>query len=510
MSTAKRVITNTSYLYLKMGITVFISLYTTRLILNSLGASDFGIFNIIGGAIGMLGFLNSTLANATQRFISYAEGKGSYIEKCKIFNISLIIHSLIAGLTAIILIGVMYPLFDGILNIEANRIFAAKIVYLSLVFSTVFTIINVPYDAVINSHENMLYYSIVGIFEAVLKLAVAFACVYTSADKLILYGVLMAIIPVVTLSIMVIYCHKCYEECRFQPKKYFDIYLVKQIASFSGWNLLTAVSSLFSAQGIGIVLNHFFGTVLNASQGVAQQINGQLSSFATNMLRALNPVIQKKAGSNEDDQMNRITIAGCKFSTYLVLLFAIPFILEMPYILKIWLKNVPEWATLFCILQLFQTIICQMASSAATGVYAKGDIKGYAVYKSLMNFSPIVITYIAFKLGGSPIWLYLPMIIVWSIGGDIVIIWYAHIKCHLSIKDYFKNVIIPISAVTISMLAFGVIILWSMEQGFFRLIFTFTMTTLGMVTSILLFGLSCDERIYLQTSYKLVLNKFRR
>lgn len=510
MSTVNRVVKNTGYLYMKMGVTVLISLYTTRLILNSLGASDFGIFNILGGAIGMLGFLNSTLANATQRFMSYTEGKGCHIEKCKIFNVSLIIHIFIAGLTLILLLGAMYPLFDGILNIEPNRVFSAKVVYLSLVFSTVFTIINVPYDAVINSHENMLYYSIVGIFEALLRLAVAIACVYTSVDKLMLYGVLMALIPVISLSMMIIYCHKHYEECRLHLRKYYDIDLVKQIASFSGWNLLTAVSSLFSAQGIGVVLNHYFGTILNASQGIAQQINGQLSSFSANMLKALNPVIQKNAGMNDEEQMNRITIAGCKFSTYLVLVFAIPFIIEMPCILKLWLNNVPEWAVLFCVLQLIQTIICQMASSAATEVYAKGDIKGYAVYKSVMNFLPIVITYIAFKFGGSPLWLYLPMIIVWGIGGNMVIIHYAHTKCNLSIHHYLNEVVLPVFLVTLVMIMFGSITLLSFRPSLLRLISTCCMTTFGMLISILLWGLSYDEKQYLKMLCASVLDKYRK
>lgn len=494
MSTAKRVIKNTGFLYIKMGITVFVSLYTTRLILASLGSSDFGIFNVVGGAIGMLGFLNSTLANATQRFMSYAEGEGNIDKKKEIFNVSISLHLIIAGITGLILLSIMPFLFDSVLNIEPNRIVAAKIVYSSLIISTLLTIINVPYDAVMNAHENMLYYSIIGVFESFLRLAIALACVYSSSDKLIVYGVLMACIPFVTLSIMKVYCHKKYEECVLQPRKYWDLKLVKTIASFSGWNFLTAISSLFTAQGMGLVLNHFYGTRLNAAQGIANQLNGQLSAFSVTMLKALNPVIVKNAGAGNIDAMNRTTMAGCKFSALLIMLFAVPFMFEMPYILSLWLKNVPEWTVTFCVLQLVQTIICQMANPAATAVYAQGDIKGYAIYKSIMNILPLFLSFVSFKFGASPIWLYIPMIVVWAIGGDIVIVMYAQKKCALKIADYLTTVCKPIASVCSCMVLFGMAVCLFFETGLFRLILTFVLTTMGLLVGMYFFGMNNTEK----------------
>ena len=494
MSTSTRVIKNTGFLYVKMGITMFVSLYTTRLILASLGASDFGIFNVVGGAIGLLGFLNSTLANATQRFMSYAEGEGVLENKKKIFNISISLHIIIAIATAILLFGVMYPLFNGVLNIPTERLFAAKIIYLSLIFSTLLTIVNVPYDAVMNAHENMLYYSIIGVFESLLRLGVAFACVYTSSDKLILYGVLMAIIPLITLSIMKVYCHRKYEECVLAPFKYWETVTVKKIASFSGWNFLTAISSLFSAQGLGLVLNHFFGTRLNAAQGIANQLNGQLSAFSVTMLKALNPVIVKNAGAGNIDAMNRTTMAGCKFSALLIMLFSVPFMFEMPYILSLWLKNVPEWTVTFCILQLVQTIICQMANPAATAVYAQGDIKGYAIYKSIMNILPLFLSFISFEFGASPIWLYIPMIVVWAIGGDIVIVRYAQKKCALKIADYLTTVCKPVASVCCCMVLFGMAVCLFLETGMLRLVLTFVLTTMGLLVGMYFFGMNNTEK----------------
>lgn len=507
MSTATRVIKNSGFLYIKMGITVFISLYTTRLILASLGESDFGIFNIVGGAIGMLGFLNSTLANATQRFMSYAEGEGNLENKKKIFNVSISLHIIIALLTAILLLAAMIPLFNGILNIEPERILSAKIVYISLIVSTLLTIVNVPYDAVMNAHENMLYYSIVGVFESLLRLAVAFACVYTSGDKLIVYGILMACIPLVTLSIMKIYCHKKYEECSLDLKKYWDLNVVKRIASFSGWNFLTAISSLFSAQGIGLLLNHFFGTRLNAAQGVANQVNGQLSTFSATMLKALNPVIVKNAGSKDVEALNKATIAGCKYSPLIVILFAIPFIIEMDYIMDIWLKEVPEWTTIFCKMVLVQTVVCQLANPAATAVYGQGDIKWYAVWKSLMNVMPLFLTYIAFSLGGSPIWLYIPMIFIWAIGGDIVIITYAQKKCHLNIGFYIKKTVVPVIVIALAMYVIGIIPHIFIIGSLCRLVICTFSTTITMLIFIWIIALNNEEKLILMRLIQGLLRK---
>lgn len=494
MSTTTRVVKNTVFLYVKMGVTIFVSLYTLRLLLVSLGAADYGIFTIVGGAIAMLGFLNSTMANATQRFMSYAEGEGNIEHKKQIFNVSLVLHIMIALLTCLLLLVVFFPLFNGILNIQAERVFAAKIVYACLVFSTLLTIVNAPYDAVMNAHENMLYYSVIGIFESLLKLMIAFYCVYTSYDKLIVYGLLMAMVPLVTLTIMKVYCHRHYEECVISPRRYWDNSLVRRIASFSGWNFLTAVSSLFTFQGLGLVLNHFYGTVLNAAHGVAQQVNSQLSQFSVNMMKALNPVIVKNAGAGDYDMMNKATIAGCKFSTYIMLFFAIPLMVEMPYVLHLWLVDVPEWTMVFCVLQIVVGIICQLTSSASTAVYAQGNIKWYAIYKSIMNALPVLLAYLSFVLGGQPYWLYIPMIVIWGLGGDIVVVRYANIQCGLPTMCFLRSVVVPVLGVTSVMLIMGFSATYFFEDSFIRLLLSIVLTTVGMLVSLFTFGMTSEER----------------
>lgn len=472
MSTANRVIKNTGYLYAKMGITMFVSLYTTRLILNSLGASDFGIFNIVGGAIAMLGFLNAAMASATQRFMSYAEGEGIKSKQKSIFNVSFVLHILISLLVGIALLVAGNFFFNGILNIPPDRIFAAQVVYGSLIISTMFTVMTVPYDAVMNAHENMLYYAIVGIIESFLKLAVAFACVYTTSDKLIVYGILMACIPLITLTIMRVYCHKHYEECIIAPKRYFDKGLMKEMTSFAGWNFLGSASSMIGNYGNGIVLNHFFGTVLNAAQGIANQFNGQLSVLSNNMLKAVTPSISKSEGSGNRLKMLDIATISCKFSFSMLAFLAIPIIIEMPFIQKIWIKNVPEWAVLFTQLLLIRNLIEQLTISYGSAISAEGKIAKYNIYTSLLNLLPVSILYILFYLGYSPIMMYVLNISIFGILINIIRIYFVHKNCGLQYKEFTFGLFIPLLITFVTTFFLTYIPQLFLEEGWLRLLLT--------------------------------------
>jgi O-antigen/teichoic acid export membrane protein len=222
MEAAKRVAKNTGILYIRMAITVFISLYSTRLILAALGVSDFGLFNLVGGVISMLGFLNSSMAAATQRFISFAQGAGDQEKVKRIFNMSSLLHWGISILVLLLLEVAGYFFFHGILNIAPDRLEVAKLIYQFMVISTLFTVISVPYEAVITSHENMLVYAVMGVIEAVLKLGIAFYITYTGLDHLVMYGLLMVVLSVLLLIVKRIYCHRVYEECQLRVSQYFD------------------------------------------------------------------------------------------------------------------------------------------------------------------------------------------------------------------------------------------------------------------------------------------------
>lgn len=468
-------------MYAKMGITMFISLYITRLLLNSLGASDFGIFNVVGGAIAMLGFLNAAMAGTTQRFMNIAEGEGQPEKKKNVFNISIILHLAIAFILGLALLIAGYFFFNGILNIPSDRIDAAKVVYGSMIISTMFTVMTVPYDAVLNAHENMLYYAIIGIIESFLKLVVAFIVVYTLQDKLIIYGILMAAISVTVMLVMRIYCHRHYEECIIAPTQYWDRLLMKKMTGFAGWGLLNNATGMISQYGLGIVLNNFFGTILNAAQGVANQISGQLMVFSNNMIKAVAPVIAKSEGAGERQNMLNFSLLASKYSFLLLAFFAIPFILETPYILHIWLKEIPDWAILFVRLQLINSLIDQSTFMIGKTIEVQGDIRVYSQVRSLFNILPIILTYLFFSLGFPPYYLYIIWIIVGSGLGGAVRVLFAKIKCGLRYSDFVKRVLLPCLLITITMLLGGILPAYWLDDSLLRLLCVVCMTSISFI-----------------------------
>lgn len=493
-STANRVIKNTGFLYAKMGITMFISLYTTRLILNSLGASDFGIFNIVGGAIAMLGFLNAAMASATQRFMSYSEGEGNKEKQKIIFNVSFILHIAIAIIIGLALVVAGYILFDGILNIPQERIFAAKVVFGALIISTIFTIINVPYDAILNAHENMKYYALVGIFEALLKLAVAFICVYTVLDKLITYGILMACIPLVTLSIMKIYCHRKYRECILSPRQYYDKSVLREMTNFAGWNLFATSAAMITNNGVSIIMNMFFGTVINAAQGVANQICGQVMSLTTMMNKAISPVITKSEGQKEHERTLQMAGTSSKTLYFITSLLALPAIITMPDLLKLWLKNVPDYAVFFASVQLMISLCEQLTGGYATAINATGHIKGISIAKSVSKFAYLPLSYVLFKMGYSVIIAYSCLFIIQGlINGFCIPVHYTSKILNYKIFQYFRTILLPVSTTTFATLLAGYLVAGN-NNGWITVIVTISICAVVNSICFYLITLNGQER----------------
>ena len=456
MSTANRILKNTGWLYAKMAITMFVSLYTTRLILNTLGTSDFGVYNIVGGAITMLGFLNAAMAGTTQRFINFLEGSGNAEKKKVVFNVSIVIHTVLAILVGMGLVATGIILFNGILNIPDGRRFASIIVYGSMIISTMFTIAAVPYDAILNSHENMKYYAFVGVVESILKLMVAFICVYSVFDKLALYGILMACIPLITLTVERFYCHSKYEECRIAIKKYWDKSVVKEMAGFAGWNLIATAVTMVSNSGVGIVMNMFFGTVVNAAQGVSQQICGQLMSVTSIMAKAVNPVITKTAGAGDVRRLHRMAFTSSKVFFFLCSLFAIPAIITMPEIMKIWLRNIPEYAVFFAQCQLIIVLCEQLVSGLNTTIVATGKIRNTYIAKSIIRIAYLPLIYYMFSIGLSPVSSYIALVVMHGIINQLCFsTFFAYKLTGADWKKYSSNVFIRSISVFLFVLFIG-------------------------------------------------------
>ena len=416
MNSTKRIIINTFFLYGKMAITITVALFSTRIVLNELGVVDFGIFNLVAGVIGMLSFLNAAISASTQRYLSFYLGSGKINKLKAIFNSSILLH-LVIGLVVVVLLeigGVL--LFNGILDIPVIRINTAKIIFHFIVISTFFTINSVPFDAVINAHENMLFDAIVGILESLGKLSIAIWLIYTDYDRLIIYGLLFAILTILIQIVKGTYCYVKYEECHTKFKTYFQWVLFKDMFSFAGWNLFGALSGLGRNQGLAILFNLFYGVVVNAAFGIANQINGLINVFSLNMLKALNPQIVKSEGNGDRVRMLKLSMKASKFSFFLISFFAIPLIFEMPYILKLWLKIIPDYTIIFSQLTLIITLINQLSIGLQTAVQSIGKIKLYQTVVGGFLLLNLPISYFLLRFG-FPIYSPLISIIVIEIFG---------------------------------------------------------------------------------------------
>lgn len=471
MSTSGRIVKNTSFLYVKMIITTIISLYTARVFLNTLGASDYGLYTLVSGVIFMFGFLQDTLTRASLRYLCLYKAKEDIQNQKRVFSISVILHFAIALFILANLLFIEPFLFSGFLNIESDRVSAAKIVYNFMIVSFVFTVISIPYDSVLNANENMLYYSVVGIIESFLKLALAISLPYVCSDKLIFYSLILALITISSMIAKRIYCHMKYKECKFKLSL-FDRTISKGMVSYAGWNFLTSISSLISFNAIPVVLNMFFGTILNAAQGIAAQVNGVLTQFSTNMVKALNPTITKSGGGDDVGRMMMFAVTGSKLSFLILTFIAVPIIFECPYILKVWLVNVPEWATVFCVMLIIRSLLGQLEAVYADCIYANADIKSYCIVKSILNLLPLPLIYFSFKMGGAPYMVYVNMLICWEILGGIVIIYYNRKMYNLDINNYLKELLFPCLSLLGIECATGTVICMMMESSFSRLVLT--------------------------------------
>lgn len=403
----KRIAKNTFLLYIRMSITLVISLYTSRIVLQKLGVVDFGIYNVIAGMVSMFTFLNGTLASGTQRFITFALGENNFEKEQSTFSTTFIIHLFLALIIGIgIIIGGLYFL-DGKLKIPMSRIDAAYWVFYCCVITIVLNITQVPYMSSIIAHEDMSIYAYMSIFDAVAKLGVAFALVLTSSTEYLkLYALLLALVQMIDMLGYRAFCVYKYKECHY--KAIFDNKLLKQIFVFSGWNMLGCSAVLFNNQGFNMLLNVFYGPVINAARGIANQVNNVASQFVANFQTAVDPEIVKNYASDQINAMNSLIYNNAKFAGLLVLYIIVPLIVELPFILHLWLGKYPEQTVFFTRIILVQTLITSMGRSVVMGLHATGQMKMTNILAGGTLLMILPISYILLKLHMS---LYVIMII---------------------------------------------------------------------------------------------------
>ncbi len=508
MGAGNKVIINTGILYGRMLLTMGVSLYSTRLVLNALGSTDYGIFSLVAGVIAMLAFLNSAMATSTQRYLSFHQAKDDSTLLRKVFTNSLMLHVLI-GLIIVIFIEVAgLFLFNGFLNIPSNRIESAKFIYHFMAGSIFFSISVVPFIASLNAHENMIWIAFVSIIEALLKLGVALLLLNSQNDKLLMYGLLTALISLLILISHMIYCLKNYRECTLYKFWKFDKILIKEMTSFAGWNLFGSLCTLSRVEGFTILLNLFFGTVVNAAYGIANQVAGQLGFFSITMLQALNPQIMKSEGADNRERMLRLSLIASKFSFFLLAVIAIPIIFEMNLILKFWLKNVPEFTIVFCRLILIGTLINQLTIGLQSALQATGKIKFYQIVVGSLILLNLPIAYFLLKLG-YPAYSALISYIVIEFFACSFRIYFLKKVGGLSISDYFDKVIFREVIPVLS----SVFICYLITSNFscsYRFLITAAFSSTIFISSIYFVGLCEDEKEIINNTFLNLITKIKK
>ncbi len=397
-----------------MLFTIIIGLYTSRVVLKTLGVSDYGVYNVVGGIVAMLSFLNAAMVSASQRFISFELGTGNIARLKKVFCTSVFIHVAIALLILLVAETVGLWFLNTHMNIAADRIVAANWVYQCSIVTFMLTIISVPYDACIVAHEHMSTFAYISIAESVSKLLIVYVLMIVKADKLIVYAVLLALVALILRLTYQMYCRRHFQECRYHFL--FDRKLFLEMFSFAGWSIVGNLGFSFKDQASNIILNLFFGTVVNAARGVAMQVNGIINSFSSNFLMALNPQITKQYASGNEEESMKLVYEGCKFSFFLLLIITIPFMVNMQYLLRLWLGVVPQYTAQFLQLALVAALFNSMAGPLVTAMQATGKIRDFQIVICIVMLSELPLAYAILKLGGKPYMAMYPTILVSFIG----------------------------------------------------------------------------------------------
>lgn len=438
----KRIAKNTLLLYVRMLFMLVISLYTSRVVLNTLGVVDYGINNVVGGVIAMLGFLTNSLGAASSRYITYDLGKGDMSVMKKTFGNILTIHFILAAI--ILVIGETLGLWfmSTQLQIPQERETAAMWVYQFSIFSSVLAVISVPYNATIIAHEKMSAFAYISIIDAVLKLLIVYLLVVIPYDKLIIYAILFFCIQVFDRVVYGIYCTKHFEETH--TKLRYNGKLFREIFAFAGWTMNGNLAVMGYTQGLNILLNIFFGPAVNAARGIAVQVQGICQQFCSNFQMALNPQLTKSYAQRDLDNMHRLLVKSSKFSFYILFFIVLPLIFKAEFVLKLWLGIVPEHTITFLRLILVVGLLYTLSNPIIVSVHATGLLKKFQTIEGTMLLTIVPIAYILLKFFHiQPEYVFIVHIIV------ELCTQYARLRIvlpmiDLKLGDYVKSVIKPI------------------------------------------------------------------
>ena len=509
-SNNKRIAKNTLYLYARMLITLVVQLYTSRVILDILGASDYGIYNVVGGVVTMFAFLSGTMATATQRFMTYAIGKNDIKDLRETFVTSNMIIWVIAIIVIFLVESIgLWMLFEK-LNIPVDRLDAAFWVFQLSVVSLFINIISVPYNAAIIAHQKMSVFAGFGLIDIFLRLVIVLMLgTISSYDKLIIYSVAIVILSLTLRLFYAIYCKRHFEECSNNTMKY-NKEKGKLMLSFFGWNTIGAFSYVTKEQGINILINIFFGTVVNAARGITAQVTGAIQGFITNFQLAMNPQITTYYAQKDYDNLFSLVKNGAKFSLFLYFILALPLFLDLDYILNLWLVDVPDHTASFVRLTFILMMTEALSSPVITCLLAIGKVKWYQIIVGGLLILNLPISYCALKLGYAPE-ITIQIAIIISIISLLIRLYLLNTYIKFPSKEFILNVVIRSLLVVIISYFLSSLIYENIHlNGIPKLIITCLESWLISVIMIFYFGTNKDERKIILNLANKYINKIRR
>ena len=443
----KRILKNTLFLYCRMIIVLLVSLYATRVILNVLGVTDYGIYNVVAGFVSMFSFLNSAMNNTTQRYLNYERGRGDLNSLSNVFNTACQIQAIIAVVTLLLLevFGVWY--INNIMIIPQERIIAANWVFQFSSLSLVLLILQIPYSADIISHERMDYYALISIIDVAINLLIVIGLPCLSYDKLFVYGLLSFLLSLINFLLFYIYSNRNFVEVKLRFE--FDRELFKTMLSFSGWNMLGAIAYTIQGQGLNVLVNSFFGPVVNAARAIAFQIHAAISGFSENIATAFKPQLIESYAIQDLRRTKELMFSMSKYCYLMIFIFSLPVIVEIESILSIWLGGtVPDYTAIFAILVLVNLLVSSLNLPISQTVQATGKVKYYQIIRSLLVALTLPISWLFLKEGYNPTVVFWITIMVSIINQPVCMI-ILHSNFDYSYLDYIQNVILPCMLLTV-------------------------------------------------------------
>lgn len=486
----KQIAKNTILLYVRMGLMMLVSLYTSRIILYSLGETDFGIHNVVGGVVMMFSFLSGTMSTACQKFFALEISRGKQKELNKTFNLCLLVFLAIIVLISILCETIGIWLLNRRLHTE-GRLEAAKIVFQCSIISFALSIIRSPYQGMIIIKEKMKVFTYISVIEVMANLGVALLIKSSDKDRLILYGVLLICVNLLVSFCYVIYCHLFYSECKIRP--YWDKTKLKEIFDFAGWNMLGALAGICKSQGLNILLNMFFLPAVNAARGMAYKVYSTVQQFGDNFITAFKPQLLKSYSEKDNSDFFKLIYQSTKFSFFLLFIISFPLILETPLILDIWLKDVPELTVYFTRLILGVSLIDILSYPLGSAMQAYGNIRRYQIEVSGILLSIVPISYLFLKMHFPPETVFYVSLVISAFS-----IYYRVIfinRClGLDKKAYYNTAIKPILSVIIVSSVIPILLECFMTPGILKFFVVCGSAVLLTAITIFTIGMTKTER----------------